>query len=122
MTRLRKRLKHRKNERGFPSLADPGSQERCHGIADSGPSGMPSSGAHGRFSGVFGGAQEFKKGNFRTGTKRWMGERDTSAKAASLAIIRRFRSVGFGEREQSGEAGKAGRDSRESSERRRDLR
>jgi hypothetical protein len=36
--------KHRKNERGFPSLADPGSQERCHGIADSGPSGMPSSG------------------------------------------------------------------------------
>ena len=83
---------------------------------------MPSSGAHGRFSGVFGGAQEFKKGNFRTGTKRWMGERDTSAKAASLAIIRRFRSVGFGEREQSGEAGKAGRDSRESSERRRDLR
>src|SRR2546430_2272915 len=38
--------KHRKNERGFPSLADPGSQERCHGIADSGPSGMPSSGCH----------------------------------------------------------------------------
>src|SRR6266446_441397 len=37
-------MKHRKNERGFPSLADPGSQERCHGIADSGPSGMPSSG------------------------------------------------------------------------------
>src|SRR5438128_3913712 len=32
---------------------------------------MPSSGAHGHFSGVFGGAQEFKKGNFRTGTKRW---------------------------------------------------
>src|SRR5947208_4656283 len=62
--------------------------------------------------------RSFKKGNFRTGTKRWMGERDTSAKAASLAIIRRFRSVGFGEREQSGEAGKAGRDSRESSERR----
>src|SRR5882762_698419 len=39
-------IKHRKNERGFPSLADPGSQERCHGIADSGPSGMPSSGRH----------------------------------------------------------------------------
>src|SRR5438094_6982363 len=68
----------------------------------SGPSGMPSSGAHGRF-GCFWGAQEQKR-NFRTGTKRWVGERDTSAKAASLAIIRRFRSVGFGEREQSGEA------------------
>src|SRR6266446_2872178 len=94
--------KHRKNERGFPSLADPGSQERCHGIADSGPSGMPSPGCHlpvrmGVFRVFLGGAQEFKKGNFRTGTKRWMGERDTSAKAASLAIIRRFRSVGFGE-------------------------
>ena len=25
--------KHRKNERGFPSLADPGSQERCHGVS-----------------------------------------------------------------------------------------
>src|SRR6267143_4846635 len=66
--------KHRKNERGFPSLADPGSQERCHGVADSGPSGMPSSGCHlpvrmGVFRVFLGAHKNSKKEGLKTAQK-----------------------------------------------------